>query len=74
MFDYCMHLRFPLRDDLLESALYLGLASFPSFELVRESSPQAQSRNQGLQRRSVKILGKTQHNVFSPSKAFLLNH
>ncbi len=54
-----MYLRFPLGNDLLESTLNLVLASLPSFVLLQESSPEAQCRNQGLQRRAVEFLGET---------------
>ena len=69
-----MRLRFPLGDDLLESTLYLVLALLPSFELSRESSPQAQSRNHRLQQPAVKFLRKRQRDVFSPGKAILSMH
>ena len=53
-----MNLGFPLGEYLLESTLYLVLSTLPGIELIRKSSPEAQCRNQGLQRPSVEFLGK----------------
>ena len=64
-----MYLGFPLGEYLLEPTLYLVLATLPSVELFRKSSPEAQCRDQGLQRSSVKFLGKAQDHISSPDEA-----
>ena len=59
LFNFCMHLRFPLGEDLLESTPYLVLAILPSLVLLPESSSEAQLRDQRLQSCAVEFLRKT---------------
>ena len=68
LFDFRMHFRFPLGNDLLEPRPYLVLALLPSFILLLESSFEAQFRDQRLQGCAVEFLGKTYRNFFSPDK------